>query len=241
MSIYRNKECPYCHKAFTDSDNIVVCSGCGIAHHAECWNENHGCSTYGCDGKPRPVSKFDFKVPSVLYSKAPVWPRIWASIIDSLISWAASAVGLIILSAIGAVNLFGYHHMYFSDYAFYSSASTGWYIFGLIVIIAGMVWGFIYSFIKDGMGRGQSYGKRAVGLMVVDTSANTPCSMGKSALRSLILNLLCAIPLGKFVEPIMILANDNGRRLGDMAAGTQVVSVKEYNESVKQEDRWESM
>ncbi len=244
MNRYINKECPYCHKPITVDDNIVVCSKCGIAHHVDCWNENHGCSTYGCDGQPHSASGFggfNFSPAAgetAAYSKAPLWSRFWASVLDSLIIGVIPVIGVIILAVTGSVDLFTYDR-YFSDFTGYNGASIGLYVFGIIILIGGGIWGFVYDFIKDGLGMGQSYGKRAVGLMVVDVADNTPCSKGKSALRNLIMTALCAVPwIGHFVEPIMVLANDSGRRLGDLAANTQVVSVSEYRASIKQEDQW---
>lgn len=39
--------CPFC-KAATADDPTVTCDGCGTAHHAACWEEQRGCSVYGC-------------------------------------------------------------------------------------------------------------------------------------------------------------------------------------------------
>lgn len=245
MNRYVNKECPYCHKIITADDNIVVCSKCGIAHHVECWNENHGCSTYGCDGDPRSASGFGSNVlpiaaDAAIYSKAPLWSRFWASILDSLIACAIPIVGIIILVAAGVADSYSYN-WYYSDYTRYNGVSYGWYIFGIILLVGGIIWGLVYSFIKDGLGKGQSYGKRAVGLMVIDVKDNTPCGKGKSALRNLIMTALDMIPyFGWLIEPIMVLANDKGRRLGDMAANTQVVTVKEYN-MFNDTDKWQTL
>ncbi len=34
----------------TDLNDIVVCSRCDMPHHKECWIDNRGCTTFGCDG-----------------------------------------------------------------------------------------------------------------------------------------------------------------------------------------------
>jgi hypothetical protein len=39
--------CPFC-KAATADDPTVSCDSCGTAHHAGCWEEQGGCSVYGC-------------------------------------------------------------------------------------------------------------------------------------------------------------------------------------------------
>jgi uncharacterized RDD family membrane protein YckC len=98
-----------------------------------------------------------------------------------------------------------------------------------IAMLLGIAWIIYYSFTKDGWRGGQSVGKKAVDLMVVDIKTNQPCTMGESALRALILFLLNMIPgLGWLIEPIVAIASENGRRLGDLAAGTQVIDTSAY-------------
>lgn len=46
------KKCPYCGAAITERQVMVVCAICRIPHHQECWDENRGCTTYGCPGTP---------------------------------------------------------------------------------------------------------------------------------------------------------------------------------------------
>jgi uncharacterized RDD family membrane protein YckC len=87
-----------------------------------------------------------------------------------------------------------------------------------------------YALLRDGLGNGQSLGKRAVNLMVVNLTTKQPCSLGKSFVRNLIMFLLALIPfVGWLVEPIVTLATDDGRRLGDKAADTMVIEKKNYN------------
>jgi hypothetical protein len=40
--------CPYCRTAIESGTRTVVCPACELVHHADCWEENRGCSTYGC-------------------------------------------------------------------------------------------------------------------------------------------------------------------------------------------------
>lgn len=44
--------CPYCQTPIEESEQKTVCSQCVIPHHAECWLENGGCTTYGCKFTP---------------------------------------------------------------------------------------------------------------------------------------------------------------------------------------------
>ena len=50
MNKYVGKICPYCKSPFTADDDIVVCSECEMPHHKDCWVDNKGCTTFGCQG-----------------------------------------------------------------------------------------------------------------------------------------------------------------------------------------------
>lgn len=47
---YIGKTCPYCKSKITEIDDIVICSSCEMPHHKQCWIENQGCTTFGCNG-----------------------------------------------------------------------------------------------------------------------------------------------------------------------------------------------
>lgn len=53
MEEYIGKICPYCKTAFAEGDEIVQCSACEMPHHKDCWIENQGCTTFGCQGTIR--------------------------------------------------------------------------------------------------------------------------------------------------------------------------------------------
>lgn len=40
--------CPICCCEIAPGDDVVICPDCRTPHHRDCWEENHGCSTYGC-------------------------------------------------------------------------------------------------------------------------------------------------------------------------------------------------
>ena len=48
MGDYIGKICPFCKTEITAEDAVMVCPACGIAHHQGCWNDNKGCTTFGC-------------------------------------------------------------------------------------------------------------------------------------------------------------------------------------------------
>ena len=89
---------------------------------------------------------------------------------------------------------------------------------GVPLMIAAIGWSLFYYFFADGLSGGQSYGKRWLGMRVVNADDGRPCSFGKSFLRNLLLYLLGPIDW-------LFIFGERHQRLGDKAAGTIVVSV----------------
>ena len=50
-----NKICAICQISILDDDTVKRCEGCNAEFHEECWNENGGCATYGCQYVPQTV------------------------------------------------------------------------------------------------------------------------------------------------------------------------------------------
>jgi len=48
MEEYIGKICPFCKTEIKEDDAVKVCPACGIPHHENCWEENKGCTTFGC-------------------------------------------------------------------------------------------------------------------------------------------------------------------------------------------------
>jgi uncharacterized RDD family membrane protein YckC len=144
------------------------------------------------------------------YPKAPLGARFLAYLIDGLVSMAAL---LPLFAAIGAGT---------------AGSNVLAAVFGVVAVVT-TAWAIWYSFTKDGRPGGQSIGKKAMSLMVVHLGTNQPCTPGQSALRALILMLTNLLPyVGWLIEPIVLLAAAGGRRLGDQAAGTQVIGAADY-------------
>jgi len=43
------RECGICQSSIFPSEQTTTCSKCGLTFHADCWQENWGCASYGCD------------------------------------------------------------------------------------------------------------------------------------------------------------------------------------------------
>lgn len=44
----QNRNCPYCQTPIKNESEAIVCSQCYTPHHPECWDENNGCTSFGC-------------------------------------------------------------------------------------------------------------------------------------------------------------------------------------------------
>jgi TM2 domain-containing membrane protein YozV len=58
--------CPYCRAPFDDvNGQAIECEGCGTPHHADCYEENGGCTVFGCAKAPGEEPKVAVSVPEV--------------------------------------------------------------------------------------------------------------------------------------------------------------------------------
>jgi uncharacterized RDD family membrane protein YckC len=145
------------------------------------------------------------------YPKAPLGARFVAMLIDGLVFGGPAIAAMIAMVVV--------------------HRNDG--VVGLLALAMGLFFlaAFVYGFLKDGLRGGQSWGKRAMKLMVVHLPTNLPCSKAQSALRYLVLFGFNFIPyVGWLVEPIVAMADGDGRRLGDRAAGTQVIALSAYRQ-----------
>ena len=58
--------CPYCRGAILPSEELVViCGGCETPHHSDCYEENGGCTVFGCNRGPADEPKLRVSSPDV--------------------------------------------------------------------------------------------------------------------------------------------------------------------------------
>ncbi len=48
------QRCSYCKNVIKSGEPVRVCPYCQTPHHLDCWNENQGCTTAGCQMSPGP-------------------------------------------------------------------------------------------------------------------------------------------------------------------------------------------
>lgn len=48
MNEFIGKTCPFCKTIIQAGEEVKICGVCSMPHHLSCWEENHGCTTFGC-------------------------------------------------------------------------------------------------------------------------------------------------------------------------------------------------
>lgn len=105
-----------------------------------------------------------------------------------------------------------------------------------MILPVGFLGGLAYILVADGFAGGRSIGKRLIGLQTVRPERRVAAGFRESIIRNLpfaVAQLAFAIPyVGWLVsvaiivfEAVLILGNEQGRRLGDEVAGTQVLDA----------------
>jgi len=61
--------CPYCRCPLEESEVQVACEACGTQHHAACWEENQGCTLYGCEATAPVEPRTDEEIPEGWWGK----------------------------------------------------------------------------------------------------------------------------------------------------------------------------
>ncbi len=145
---------------------------------------------------------------TIEYEAASLGNRIVAAIIDNLIlvAWIAAVAGL-------SVWIFG------------DSIGERMAVIWVLGFIIGIPYVF-YNLACEVLFNGQSLGKKAMQLRVMRLDGTAP-RLGDYVLRWLLRLVDTNLPgVGPLVAVIVIAASGKGQRLGDMAAGTTIISLK---------------
>ena len=105
-----------------------------------------------------------------------------------------------------------------------------------VVAPVGFLAGLAYLLVADGFAGGRSIGKRLIGLQTILPDTREPAGFRESIIRNIpfaLAQVAFAVPyVGWLVsvaivgfEAILIIGNEQGRRLGDELAGTQVLDA----------------
>lgn len=145
---------------------------------------------------------------------AGVGSRSLAMVLDSLIQ---AAIGLIVL-IVGALLGLGLGSVV--QWATGSASSAGLWVFAFMILLLFSAW-YGYFAVFEIVWRGQTPGKRALGLRVISVSGR-PITPLQAILRNL-LRIIDQLPALYAVGIISVLISARNQRLGDIAAGTVVV------------------
>ncbi len=105
-----------------------------------------------------------------------------------------------------------------------------------MIVPVGFHAGLAYILIADGFAGGRSIGKRLIGLQTVLPDRRESAGFRESIIRNLpfaVAQLAFAVPYVGWIvsvaimafEGVLIIGNEQGRRLGDEVAGTQVLDA----------------
>jgi len=169
--------------------------------------------------------------------RAPWGRRLLAYLIDSLIGGVTLPV-LSILLLLMIPWIMGYQPVPFLE-----GVPKVFFYITLGGFVLSLAWFCFYSLARDGFGRGRSWGKGICKLMVVNTRTGQACRFWEAILRKLPSAGIFIIGFPVFflgglvflIEPIVVITNEKGLRLGDMLAKTQVIEsqhfIKDRNEN----------
>lgn len=58
--------CPYCRGPLLAEEPVTECEGCSTRHHTECYEENGGCTIFGCSKAPIDEPKLTISAPDLV-------------------------------------------------------------------------------------------------------------------------------------------------------------------------------
>lgn len=164
-----------------------------------------------------------------VYAPAPLGKRFLAFVVDGMIG------GLVLFTLVGLLMAYFISAMLFLQWPLLQAIAenTTETTFNLYILATflSFIWFAYYGLLRDSFKNGQSWGKRLLGLRVIELEGNRPCSRGSSFTRNF-LGLALAfvavfLPLIGwtlfFVEPYAVISSKQGQRFGDRWARTQVV------------------
>jgi uncharacterized RDD family membrane protein YckC len=112
-----------------------------------------------------------------------------------------------------------------------------WLLFGDSGAPLFLIIGAGYLLLRDSM-RGQSLGKLMLGLVVISLETGRPCTLKGSVWRNIVFLIPGANMAAVFLEPITVVRDPQGQRLGDKLAQTQAVEGFGVRDLAASFQRW---
>ena len=139
---------------------------------------------------------------TILYELATLWERMLAALIDIIIYLLAFGLVLYILVSLNTE---------FTDF------------FAMLMFIFAIGFVFMYELASETIGKGQSIGKKVMGIKTVKLNGDIP-SLGEYAMRAVFRFLDVYLSLGS-LGVFLIVSSNKSQRLGDVLAQTTVVRL----------------
>jgi uncharacterized RDD family membrane protein YckC len=187
---------------------MLVCSKCLIPHHRECWDQNSGCTTYGCSdikgiaqnnhitSSSRASTQFyegaldiQLSEPIIIGSQNSGISQIAVNLnsYPKANSWRRLLSMLVdILNSVFIVWFFLFIVEWFT-------AGSDIYTAAFYIAI---IWAFYYFMFRDSFGLAQSWGKRICNLIVINLEDGMPCNKSKSFQRNIVIVLFALAGYG---------------------------------------------
>lgn len=102
------RTCPYCQTVVKPGDDCAICPTCDIPHHRQCWDQNGGCTTFGCTGGQARLEERILQEPVGAPEPPPTSPRRRHSV-------KTAAVFCLLAVALFVGAMFASHALWHSD------------------------------------------------------------------------------------------------------------------------------
>jgi hypothetical protein len=100
----RLPRCGVCHADIQPGEISTACPDCDIKFHAECWEENRGCSTYGCPQVGALLNQAgDFPAPAPAEADSPIGPDAGSELTRASMLPLAMVMASLLASLLGAL------------------------------------------------------------------------------------------------------------------------------------------
>lgn len=216
--------CPSCNAPLRRTHNF--CQECGtnidvpVLNHPSCpyCERQYEKGAKYCEIDGFRLAEYGQDIPMLKDQKANLGKRLGARIVDTLV--------ICILAApfIASIYLSTEREKFERAFGIEVNTTAENWIFFIIIPFILLLIPLYYTIFRDSFGNGQSIGKIFFDLQTISLRTNKKCSKLDSFLRNMITPLFAIIPFaGSLIEPIMVMANKDGMRVGDFIARTKVI------------------
>ena len=112
------RECAICQTSIHPSEQVWTCPKCSLVYHAECWQSNMGCASYGCEQVNALAPKEEDKPAAPMQQPIveAIEPLPWSFLLLGAATISLAVSGLTygipsgVIGILSAVRLYKKHH-----------------------------------------------------------------------------------------------------------------------------------